>query len=110
MDDFGTGYSSLSYLSKLPIDKIKVDRSFVQDITSETTHAPIISAILAMASSLNLPVTAEGVELQAQIDFLRDKGCGLIQGFLISRPVPAEEISQLLEQKSTIKNIADQSL
>ena len=110
MDDFGTGYSSLSYLSKLPIDKIKVDRSFVKDITSETTHAPIISAILAMASSLNLPVTAEGVEIQAQIDFLRDKGCGLIQGFLISHPVPAEEISQLLKQKSTIKNIADQSL
>ena len=106
MDDFGTGYSSLSYLSKLPIDKIKVDRSFVKDITSETTHAPIISAILAMAHSLDLPVTAEGVELQAQIDFLRDRGCGLIQGFLISHPVTAEEISRLLEEKIPLKKIA----
>ncbi len=110
MDDFGTGYSSLSYLNKLPIDKIKVDRSFVKDITSETTHAPIISAILAMASSLELPVTAEGVELQAQIDFLRIKGCGLIQGFLISRPVSADNISQLLKQKSLLKNSNSQPI
>ena len=110
MDDFGTGYSSLSYLGKLPIDKIKVDRSFVKDITSETTHAPIISAILAMANSLELPVTAEGVELQAQIDFLRDKGCGLIQGFLISHPVSAGEISQLLLDKTPLKKIPHPSL
>ncbi len=110
MDDFGTGYSSLGYLSKLPIDKIKVDRSFVQDITSETTHAPIISAILAMAHSLELPVTAEGVELQAQIDFLRVKGCGLIQGFLISHPVSANDISQLLEQKNLLKKTSSQPI
>ena len=110
MDDFGTGYSSLGYLSKLPIDKIKVDRSFVQDITSETTHAPIISAILAMAHSLELPVTAEGVELQAQIDFLRVKGCGLIQGFLISHPVSANDISQLLKQKNLLKKTSSQPM
>ena len=110
MDDFGTGYSSLGYLSKLPIDKIKVDRSFVKDITSETTHAPIISAILAMAHSLELPVTAEGVELQAQIDFLRVKGCGLIQGFLISHPVSADEISQLLKQKNLLKKTSPQPI
>lgn len=103
MDDFGTGYSSLSYLSKLPIDKIKVDRSFVQHIT-EGSHAPIISAILAMAHSLELPVTAEGVELQAQIDFLKDKGCGLIQGYLISQPVEAVLITQMLDQKTKVLN------
>ncbi len=103
MDDFGTGYSSLSYLSKLPIDKIKVDRSFVQDITPETTSAPIISAILAMATSLELPVTAEGVELQAQIDFLKDRGCGLIQGFLISQPLPAKDVTELLKKKKVLK-------
>lgn len=101
MDDFGTGYSSLSYLSKLPIDKIKVDRSFVQHIT-EDSRAPIISAILAMAHSLDLPVTAEGVELQAQIDFLRDKGCGMIQGFLVSHPVEAEVISQMLNENTVL--------
>ena len=101
MDDFGTGYSSLSYLSKLPIDKLKVDRSFVQAISPDNSHAPIISAILAMAHSLELPVTAEGVEIQAQIDFLKDKGCGMIQGYLISHPVTAEQISLLLEENIT---------
>ncbi len=110
MDDFGTGYSSLSYLNKLPIDKIKVDRSFVQKITSETTHAPIITAILAMAHSLDLPVTAEGVELQAQVDFLKDKGCGLIQGYLISHPVSTDDISKLLMEKISIKEIVNQPI
>ncbi|MFK8067612.1 MAG: EAL domain-containing protein [Gammaproteobacteria bacterium] len=110
MDDFGTGYSSLSYLNKLPIDKIKVDRSFVQKITSNTTQAPIITAILAMAHSLDLPVTAEGVELQAQVDFLKDKGCGLIQGYLISHPVSADEISRLLMEKIPVKKIVNQPI
>ncbi len=99
MDDFGTGYSSLSFLRKLPIDKLKVDRSFVNGITSDRSDAAIITAIIAMAQGLDLPVTAEGVELQAQIDFLRDKGCALIQGFFISKPVSAQELIHLLAKK-----------
>lgn len=96
IDDFGTGYSSLAYLKQFPVDTLKVDRSFVKDMPDAGDDAAIASAIIAMAHSLRLEVVAEGVETEAQLAFLRERGCEYVQGFLISRPVPAEQIIRLL--------------
>jgi len=96
VDDFGTGYSSLSYLKRLPIDTLKIDRSFVKNLHHDEDDAAICAAILAMARRLNLSVVAEGVELQEQLDFLRRNGCDLIQGYLFSPAVPPDEINALL--------------
>lgn len=94
MDDFGTGYSSLSYLRRFPIDALKIDRSFVVDIERSDHGAAICAAILAMARQLGLTVTAEGVENSQQVDFLRAHDCDEIQGFLISKPIPAAEFQR----------------
>ncbi|HAK61477.1 MAG TPA: hypothetical protein DCO77_14045 [Nitrospiraceae bacterium] len=99
MDDFGTGYSSLSNLKRFPIDAIKIDRSFVMDITTDPDDAAITKAIIAMGRSLNLNVIAEGVETEEQLAFLYQQGCHMIQGFLISRPVPMEEAAKLLARE-----------
>lgn len=96
LDDFGTGYSSLSYISRLPFDKIKIDQSFVRDITENPVNAAIASAAIVMARSLNLSVLAEGVETEAQASFLRSRRCDAMQGYLFSRPLPAAEFEQLL--------------
>ena len=96
LDDFGTGYSSLSYLQNFPVDNIKIDRSFVEDITRGEGHTAIVLAVLAMADSLGLQVVAEGIETEQQLAFLRQKGCHLGQGYLFSRPVSPEKIPALL--------------
>ncbi len=98
IDDFGTGYSSLSYLKRLPIDSLKIDRSFVKDVPGNADDATIARAIIALAHSLRLEVVAEGVETNAQIEFLRDLACDQIQGFVFSRPVPPAELEELVRR------------
>ncbi|MHB8743328.1 MAG: putative bifunctional diguanylate cyclase/phosphodiesterase [Sulfuricaulis sp.] len=97
IDDFGTGYSSLSYLKRFPIDTLKIDRSFVNGITTNDDEAAIVTAIIAMAHSLKLDVVAEGVETQAQLDFLSNGSCDLAQGYLFSPAVPAGKFPETLQ-------------
>lgn len=98
IDDFGTGYSSLSYLQMLPIDELKIDRSFIQDLDGPTPQPAIINAIIAMAESLDLRVVAEGVETPAQLEVLREGRCPIIQGYLVARPVPPEQLNDLISR------------
>jgi diguanylate cyclase (GGDEF)-like protein/PAS domain S-box-containing protein len=97
LDDFGTGYSSLSYLRRFPIDALKIDRSFVQEITSESNDAPIIRAVISMGTSIKLRVVAEGVETQEQLAFLQAHHCDEGQGYYFSPPVVAEQFAELLK-------------
>ena len=96
MDDFGTGYSSLSYLRAFPFDKVKIDRSFVRELASDRDSASIVRAIVALGRSLGIATTAEGVETPEQIRQIHAEGCTQVQGFIISRPVPADEVLSLV--------------
>jgi diguanylate cyclase (GGDEF)-like protein len=98
IDDFGTGYSSLSYLSRFPITTLKIDRAFIADVQTNPQTAEIARAIIGLSRGLNLEVVAEGAEVSEQIDFLREHGCELVQGFFYSKPVPADEFAALLRE------------
>jgi diguanylate cyclase (GGDEF)-like protein/PAS domain S-box-containing protein len=98
LDDFGTGYSSLSYLQRYPIDTLKIDRSFVQDLATDAGAAKIVSAVIGMGNSLHMRVIAEGIETREQLEFLKQHGCSVGQGFYFSQPVPAVEFGALLER------------
>jgi diguanylate cyclase (GGDEF)-like protein/PAS domain S-box-containing protein len=98
IDDFGTGYSSLSYLKKFKISKIKIDQSFVRDITRDPDDKAIVGAIIKMADNLNMTTLAEGVETQAQLDYLREQGCGQVQGYFFSRPLPPDQFIEFVDE------------
>ncbi|MFJ2683947.1 putative bifunctional diguanylate cyclase/phosphodiesterase [Pseudomonas sp. NPDC087342] len=98
IDDFGTGYSSLAYLKRLPLNTLKIDRSFIQDIPKATADMEIVQAIIVMAHTLHLQVVTEGVETLEQYEFLERHGCDFVQGYLLSRPVPLEELRPVLNE------------
>ena len=98
IDDFGTGYSSLSYLKRFPIDRLKIDQSFVRDITTNPDDAAITLAIIAMAHSMKLKVIAEGVETEEQLNYLKSHSCDEMQGYYFSPPLPADKIATILKK------------
>lgn len=102
IDDFGTGYSSLSYLKKFPINRIKIDKSFVDNIVNNSEDAAISQAIISMSHSMNLQTIAEGVETAEQLEFLRLRECDEIQGYYFSRPLPETEMQKLLQEGTKV--------
>lgn len=98
IDDFGTGYSSLAYLKRLPLDVLKIDRTFLQDVPGSQKDREIVQAIIVMAHTLHLQVVSEGVETTEQQAFLKAHGCDYLQGYLLGRPVPLAELRPLLER------------
>jgi diguanylate cyclase (GGDEF)-like protein len=102
IDDFGTGYSSLSYLKRLPASELKIDHEFVRDLAQDAEDAAIIAAIVALGRALNLKIVAEGVETREQQEFLTRLGCTSLQGFLLGRPMPAEQMAQAVSQRSKV--------
>jgi EAL domain-containing protein (putative c-di-GMP-specific phosphodiesterase class I) len=103
MDDFGTGYSSLNYLKSLPIDCLKIDRSFIKDMCHDHNDKQIVKTLIAMAHSLDLSVVAEGVEDKEQLDLLNEYNCDEIQGYLLSRPVTADKLIEIINSPNNIE-------
>ena len=99
IDDFGTGYSALGYLTRFPICTLKIDKSFIRDITTRSSQAGIVRAIISMGHSLQLGLVAEGVETEEQARFLHDHGCEMAQGWLYGRPMPQGEFTALLARQ-----------
>jgi len=97
IDDFGTGYSSLAYLKRLPLNTLKIDQSFVRDVTTNTNDAVIVEAILSMAKHLGFKTIAEGIETKDQVDFLNKSGCHAYQGYYFSKPLPVDEFIHFIE-------------
>jgi len=102
IDDFGTGYSSLAYLKRFPIDVLKIDQSFIREMDEDSDDAAIVAAIIMLAHNLRLEVVAEGVETEAQLNFLRRKDCDQVQGYYLSRPLPAGDFARLLEENENL--------
>jgi EAL domain-containing protein (putative c-di-GMP-specific phosphodiesterase class I) len=101
MDDFGTGYSSLSYLQAFPFDKIKIDQSFISNVKTNPQSAAIVCAVIGLARGLDLPVLAEGVETQEQLNFLSHEACDEVQGYLVGRPCPIVDYAELVGRPKT---------
>jgi EAL domain-containing protein (putative c-di-GMP-specific phosphodiesterase class I) len=102
LDDFGTGYSSLSYLRRLPLDQLKIDRSFVLSLFKDVASGQIVQTIISLSRALDLPVIAEGVETEEQREFLAAPGCHAYQGDLFSPPLPLQELEKLLARDKSI--------
>ena len=99
LDDFGTGYSSLSHLQKFPIDRLKIDQSFVQSLSKDVHGRALTGAIISMAHNIGIGVVAEGVETREQAEILRESGCDELQGYLFSPAVPPEQFARFLEKE-----------
>ena len=99
LDDFGTGYSSLNYLRRFPVDSLKIDRSVICDVTTDPSGASVVNSIIDIAHNLGLTAVAEGVETREQLDFLTGCGCDTYQGYLLSKPLPAEGFADLLRDE-----------
>ncbi|HEV3042247.1 MAG TPA: EAL domain-containing protein, partial [Roseiarcus sp.] len=106
IDDFGTGYSSLSALKSFPVARLKIDKSFVRDLPHDENDRAVATAVISLGQRLNLRVIAEGVETDAQVAFLRDNNCDEMQGYLFSKPAPAEEIAAMLKRPSLWRRFA----
>ena len=106
VDDFGTGYSSMSYLQRFPIDKLKIDRTFINDVTSSNDDASIVSAIVSLGHTLKLKVIAEGVETPEQLEFLQMLGCDQYQGYHYSKPMPAQEFAELIRRGGHVQDLS----
>jgi EAL domain-containing protein (putative c-di-GMP-specific phosphodiesterase class I) len=109
LDDFGTGYSSLSYLLRLPFDKIKIDKSFIQEQPTDSGAKAILDAILLMSHRLGLEVVAEGVETEQQLAMIREQHCTEIQGFLLARPMPADQVGAYLQHHAALSDALEET-